>query len=325
MTLLHFRFALLAATLLVQGGAGAATYTPKDYKDAALRCLRAQALDCAETNWASYTRLRPTDANGLAQYGIVLARREKFSEAIPQFERAIDLGEGAYDLFATYATSLERVGRIDAAIDWDYKALAVVPSLVDVRGDLAKLLVLKKRHHEALALLASFDAQLAVKGHGPYFEAQRIAIEAALERAGGAGGSESAALRLPSYEGHFFAPVTLGDARPRAFMVDTGATHTALSEALLAESKLPHKLLRAGVTLRTADGRSVQARLVSVARLAVGPFELSDVQVVVCPRCEMLLGQSTLARFDLTSRRQQGVEFLALSRRALSAAPASPR
>lgn len=314
----------LAAASLPLAATAAASYTPNDYKDAAQRCIRARDLNCAEVNWASYVRMRPTDASGIGQYAVVLARREKYAEALPQFEKAIELGEGNYELFAHYALGLDRLGRLDEAIDWNYKALAVVPSLVDVRGELARQLVRKKRFHEALALLASFDAKLAAKGHGAYFEGQRIAIETALQRGGRAEPAEAGAIRLPRYEGHFFAPVTVGEARPQAFMVDTGATHTAMSEELLAGSKAAHRLVRADVVLRAADGSPIKARLVSVARLAVGPFELRDVSVVVCRTCELLLGQSTLARFDIASRRQQGIEFLTLARRPLSAAPASP-
>lgn len=315
--------ACLATVLLPLGAAAAPTYTPNDFKDAAQRCIRARDLNCAEFNWAAYVRMRPTDASGIGQYAVVLARREKYAEALPLFEKAIDLGEGHYELFALHALTLDRLGRLDESIDWNYKALAVVPSLVDVRGDLARQLVRKKRFHEALALLASFDSQLAAKGHGAYFEGQRIAIETALQRDGGADSAEAAALRLPRFEGHFFAPVTLGDARPQAFMVDTGATHTVMSENLLAGAKAAHRLLRADIVLRAADGSPIKARLVSLGRLSVGPFELHDVSVVVCKTCELLLGQSTLARFDLASRRRQGVEFLSLAPRPVSAAPAA--
>ena len=303
---------LLGLWAPLAGGAADKQYTPVDYKNAAIKCVQQRAWECAEGNWVFYLKVRPNDANGLANYGIVLTRREKYEAAIPQFEKAIDLGEGSYDLFAHYADSLAKVGRTNEAIDWSYKALTVVPSLVDVRGSLAKLLVLQKRQHEALALLSSFDEHLANRGHPPYFAGQRISIESSIERAGPSQSAEQAALRLPKLGDHFYAPVVIGGARPAAFMVDTGASRTTFSEELLVSSKAVFKVSRNDVTMKTADGRLVKARLVNIDSMKLGAFALKNVSAVVCRGCEPLLGQATLSQFDIQSTRTQGVEFLTL-------------
>lgn len=96
--------------------------------------MRVRAYECAEQNWANYIRLRPTDSNAIANLGIVMNLRDNHAGAVLQFEKAIDMGEGTYDLFAYYADSLAKLGKTDEAIDWSYKALTVVPQLVDVRG-----------------------------------------------------------------------------------------------------------------------------------------------------------------------------------------------
>ncbi|HMC15396.1 MAG TPA: retroviral-like aspartic protease family protein [Albitalea sp.] len=279
---------------------------------AALKCLQQRALECAEGNWSFYLRLRPADANALANYGIVLTMREKYEAAIPQFEKAIDLGEGSHDIFAHYADSLGKVGRTNDAIDWSYKTLVVVPTLVDVRGSLAKLLVLQKRHHEALALLTSFDEQLSRQGHAAYFTGQRIAIESSIARAGLSQANEQAGLRLAKVGDHFFVPVTLGSARPSAFVVDTGAAKTTLSEELLENSKAVYKVERNETRVQTADGRISTARLVNIESMKVGAFALKNISALVCRGCVSLLGQASLSKFDIKSSRIQGVEFLTL-------------
>lgn len=86
-----------------------------------------------------------------------------------------------------------------------------------------------------------YDNQLEADGRPAYFAGQRIAIEADAGRdrsnPGDAdGGSERVALRLPAFAGHYFVLVTLRTARPRAFMVDTGATRMTLSEVALQNS-----------------------------------------------------------------------------------------
>jgi clan AA aspartic protease (TIGR02281 family) len=288
--------------------------TTSELREAATRSTAARDFACAERLWTAYIEQMPNDSHGVANLGIAQNRRDKHEQAVVQFKKAIDAGEGAYDLFAYHADSLTRLGRIDEAIDWSYRALSVVPSLVDVRGSLAKLLVRRARAHEALALLQAFDAAAEAKGQPAYFTGQRIAIESGLNDSGTAQAA-AAPLRLPMHEGHYYAPVAFGSARPTAFLVDTGASRTVMSKAMLEASKADYRKLDAAVQMLTADGRKVRAQSVALASMRVGPFALENVQVVVCESCVPLLGQATLSRFDLKSSRVQGVEFLTLARR----------
>lgn len=55
---------------------------------------------------------------------------------------------------------------------------------MDVRGDLAKLLVQQQRPYVALGLLSVFDEHLEAIGQQRYFQAQRISIESSVKQAG---------------------------------------------------------------------------------------------------------------------------------------------
>ena len=308
---------MMAAWLLFATSAIAATtYPPSAYKDGALKCIQTRHFACAEQNWVQYIKMRPTDAHAIASLAVVYNWDDKPEAAIVQAEKAIEMGQGTYDLFAAYAESMEKVGRIDEAIDWSYKTLTIMPTLVNVRGDLARLLVMKKREYEALALLASFDSILEAKGHGHYFDGQRIAIEATIERQGQTLVSAQKSLRLSKIGDHFYAPVKIGEARTAAFMVDTGASKTTLSEEMLTSSKAKYKVLKPNVTVGLADGSNVSARVVVLDTLQVGPFELRKVTTIVCPTCVALLGQGSLSQFNMASSKKQGVEFMTLEPRA---------
>lgn len=285
---------------------------PTELKKAALDCQRDQDDECAEQNLQDYLSQRPNDGEEWARLGIVQNKRDEHEQAIVSFRKAIDLGEGTYDLFAYYADSLTKLGKTDEAIDWSYKSLAVVPTLVDVRGNLAKLLVQKKRYFEALTLLSSFDERLAAKGQQPYFDGQRIAIETAMQQAGAHDAAEQAQLRLTDNLGNFYAPVTLGQARVTAFVVDTGATVTTVSDEFLAQSRVRYEVVNSSMAAITADGRRAKGRLVNIDSLKVGDFEIKDVPAMACPGCQLLLGQVSLSHFDLSSGKVQGVEFLTL-------------
>jgi len=275
---------------------------PAQMKEAAIACQSRRDFDCAEQNWQSYVAARPTDSQAIANLGMIMNERDEHEQAIVQFRKAIDLGEGTYDLFAYYADSLAKLGRTGAAIDWYYKALTV--------------LVQQKKPYEALSLLTAFDRDLEAHGHHQYFEGQRIAIEAGLHDTGSTTLSESSHLRLPRFGNSFFAPVSLGKAPFSAFLVDTGASETTLDEQFLAASEAKFEVTRSYVEMRTADGRSVAGRLVSIDHMNIGAFTLDHVTAVTCANCAMLLGQGTLTHFDLSSSKVQGVEFMTLSPRA---------
>lgn len=288
--------------------------TPKQLMQAATSCLQNQDYSCAQDNLESYLRLRPDDSVAVARLGIAENQLGEDNQAVIQFQKAIALGEGTYDLFSYYADSLAKLGETDAAIEWSYKALTVVPSLVDVRGKLAKLLVQKKRYFEALALLASFDEYQEATGQQPYFEGQRIAIETAMQNSNPRESEERLHLRLFKSNGNFVAPVMLGESHVMTFIVDTGATLTTVSDKFLKESKAKYEFVQR-VNMRTADGRRVSARLINVDSMMVGRFKLNNIPVTVCATCQLLLGQQALSRFDLVSSKVQGVEFLTLTPR----------
>lgn len=330
----HFRTFVLAAALMAAIGLGALAVhadvaslwrrkfgpalTTDEMRARIAACERDADLSCAQDMLVQLLQRRPDDGAARAHLGLVMHHRDDDAHAVLEYQRAIDGGEGSYDLFAWYADSLARVGRNGEAVDWSYRSLAIVPTLVDVRGKLARLLVAQGRPYEALSLLESFDADAAANGRQGYFDGQRIAIEAALVNHpanGTAGATEAKALRLPAMRSHFYAPVTIGDGRAQAFLVDTGATVSTVTPELLAASKAQYRVLRPVVTMTTADGRRVSAQGITIATMTVGPYALHDVPAVRCAHCVALLGQSSLSHFDLRSSRVQGVEFLTMTPR----------
>jgi len=286
--------------------------TADEMRDRIGRCERDADLPCAQETLEALLKKQPDDVTARAHLGLVMAHRDDDAHAVVEFKRAIDGGEGTYDLFAWYADSLARLGRSDEAIEWSYRSLSLVPNLVDVRGKLARLLVARGRPYEALSLLASYDADAAAKGRRGYFEGQRIAIESALATVAP---SAAGSLRLPVMDGHFYAPVALGEGKPLAFMVDTGATTTTVTPAMLDEARIDYRVVQPVVTMTTADGRHVVAQGITIPALRVGPYVLHDVPAVKCEHCVALLGQASLSHFDLRSSRTQGVEFLTLTPR----------
>jgi tetratricopeptide (TPR) repeat protein len=151
-------------------------------KDVAMKCLQANDLACAEANLRGYLKQYPTDSETTAILAITLSQAGKHREALPFFAKAAEAGQSTYDFFAWYARSLDASGDLDGAIAINRKALQIVPSLVDVRGDLARQLVRSGKPTEAIELLKSFDDELVSQGHPPYFTVQIEGIEAGMKK-----------------------------------------------------------------------------------------------------------------------------------------------
>lgn len=97
-------------------------------------------------------------------------------------------------------------------------------------------------------------------------------------------------------DGHFWITASLNGASHR-FLVDTGATLTAISERTAIDAQVPSKSLQQFVKLRTANG-VVEAELVSLEELRFGNIAARDLDAVVAPGLgdTNVLGMNFLAR-----------------------------
>ena len=115
-------------------------------------------------------------------------------------------------------------------------------------------------------------------------------------------GSET---RVPlARDGHFWIRATVNGV-PHRFLVDTGATLTAISPDVAEAAGLEPQPLRQPVLLRTANG-SVPAQVVTIGELKLGTVVARDLDAVVAPGMEgtSVLGMNFLAR--LASWRVEG-------------------
>jgi clan AA aspartic protease (TIGR02281 family) len=281
-------------------------------------CLREGDVICAEADYAAYLKKYPNDARANGTLAIVLTQDGRHREALPYYRKAFEGAEPTYDLYANYAVSLEATGDLDGAIKANYSALEIVPSLVDVRGSLAKQLVKKGRKQEAINLLDTFDRSLEDRGEAPYFERQVAEIKkSATPGVAVATGAPSDHLApddkaapgkgvtlvpLTPGTGVLYVPVTLNGTVDAHFVVDSGATHVVLSQDVVRELVRKGKLTRgdylgSGQAI-LADGSRISSEILNLRSLKVGDRELHNITAVVSPgRGQLLLGQSFLRRF----------------------------
>lgn len=105
------------------------------------------------------------------------------------------------------------------------------------------------------------------------------------------------ALRIGMAEdGHYWVEGSV-DGAPARFLIDSGATFTALSKATATASDLEMDTRRIPVTIETANGQ-VKADRSIISVVQVGPIKMDDLPVVVSPAFgnTNVLGMNFLSR-----------------------------
>lgn len=99
-----------------------------------------------------------------------------------------------------------------------------------------------------------------------------------------------------SNDGHFWLQAKV-NGRPYRFLVDTGATLTALSESTATEAQVPIQPLRQSVMMKTANG-TIRAELARIDEMRFGNVVARDLDAVIAPG----LGETNVLGMNLLSR-----------------------
>lgn len=111
--------------------------------------------------------------------------------------------------------------------------------------------------------------------------------------------------RVPiARDGHFWVNTTV-NGMPHRFLVDTGATVTAISPEVARQARVREQPMRQPILLRTANG-TVTAQLVTIDEIRMGNVVARHLDAVVAPGMEgtSVLGMNFLSR--LASWRVEG-------------------
>lgn len=111
--------------------------------------------------------------------------------------------------------------------------------------------------------------------------------------------AEGQALRVPlAPDGHFWVEGSV-NGTPTRFLIDSGASVTALSVASARAAGLNFDLNAPGVSMLTANGK-IAAQRSSIATLILGPIRASDLDIVVSPAFGEVnvIGMNMLSRLE---------------------------
>ena len=99
-----------------------------------------------------------------------------------------------------------------------------------------------------------------------------------------------------SPDGHFWLKASV-NGEPRRFLIDTGATITAVSPETAEAARIAPQSLRRSVILKTANG-SINAQLGTIEELRFGNVVARDLDAVIAPG----LGNANVLGMNLLSR-----------------------
>lgn len=97
-------------------------------------------------------------------------------------------------------------------------------------------------------------------------------------------------------DGHYWVEGEI-NGMPAKFLIDSGATITAVSENVARDAGLNIDSIGPGMMMQTANGM-IEARRSSIAGLTIGPITTSDLNIIVSDRFEgvNVLGMNFLSR-----------------------------
>jgi clan AA aspartic protease (TIGR02281 family) len=116
-------------------------------------------------------------------------------------------------------------------------------------------------------------------------------------------------IRLERWQGGWVVPVLVNNSARARFLVDTGASITAISPELSDHLGIAPSRPPLVITLQTLGGET-KASVVVIGALRVGDVEAKDVSAVVHEMPDGLdgiLGNTFLARYSVTVNAQQGL------------------
>ncbi len=97
-------------------------------------------------------------------------------------------------------------------------------------------------------------------------------------------------------DGHFWVEASVNGIQSE-FLIDTGATITAISPSIAEAASVEQQALRKSVAMRTANGM-VRADLGTISRLQFGNIVANDLDTVIAPG----LGETNVIGMNLLSR-----------------------
>ena len=291
----------------------AASSTSSEYRNAAQDRTEYGDYQCAIKLWKKVIKKRPTDVSALASLALLLSQTEQHQESLLYYDKLIKLGAGDSDTFAWYSRSLRYLNKIPEAIDWYYRTLSVDPNLEDITSELGELLAYTNQHYEAISLLTGYEE---LTGNEVYFQARKILLQTTLDNLPNIEKKNS--FRIPRlYNNHFYVSARVSKnkkLKPKTFIIDTGASSLVTNKKWLRQNNVRYKVLKK-MRAKIANGKVIKVTQIKIPYFQFGPFELKNIKAVICKGCEPLIGQNILNRFDMTTKRINGVDFMYLKER----------
>lgn len=267
-------------------------------------CNSIEAYKCSEREFNKALDLRPRHLASLGNLAIARSHLRDKDLALKTFDRYFEAGGLAYDVMYFYAHLLFEMKMDDKALEWLYRSLSVHTSNQVVANELVDQLTLLERYYEALSLtgaLAEVDP-----GARDFW---LIKYESLVHFLESEEAKQTDSIRIPSLDGkNFYVPVRSDNSTAWSlFVVDRTEPEIVISEELL--SKWSYATLE---KLKNEHNDSKKQQKFVLERLKVGPWQLENVEAVLCSQCQPRLGRTIMNYLSLEKGQDQIMNYIML-------------
>lgn len=267
-------------------------------------CNSIGAYRCSEEQFSKALLLQPKHLASMGNLAIARSHLNDKELAERSFERYFSEGGLAYDVMYFYAQSLLEMGEKEKGLNWMYRSLSVHTSNQKVANELLDQLSLFEKYYEALSLAGALS-----ESDPTTQEFWRLKFDSLVHFLDQQEKLEVSSIRIPSLDGKsYFVPVRPDENSSWSlFVVDRTEPEVMLNEELL--SKWSYSSYE---KLKDDHKDSKKQQKIVLDQLIVGPWELQNIEVLVCQSCQPRLGRSILNYLSIEKGQDQIMNHIIL-------------
>ncbi len=266
-------------------------------------------FECSEKYFNKVIEINPNNKLGLANLGIILAKKKDWKKSQSPLKAYFSLGGRSFDVLYWYGLSLFHTGETDLGLGWILGALKENPTFFDAAELSTDYFFKSNQTSTALSLIGAITSGHPETSDYWYSFLAQERFTSLIESEAGAEDNWT----LLSLDGvHYYLPLVLKEhTRVKYFSVFDDVDMNLVNTDILQELRIAIENIDSVKTIQLND-RNLQVHKVLISGALVLGKSVGDLEFYVCEKCPNILGKPFLKNYQLEFWSDLQVDFLSL-------------